>query len=193
MRLRFDPAIPDRKERKSLKAGGLCLLVLSLCLISANGQTSPPAPGTDPDPAPTSTPVSDPVAVERPAEPTVLSDAAAPVVPADESELDPDAEKKDTLERIADSLSERSRALRKRELTLDVREEALSEQEEALALRMRAIMARERALDARENLIGRREKLPPPRGLGGARTTVDLRQVRRGHRRQDGTVLSRQE
>lgn len=145
--------------RRTFRAGWMSLLALSFFTASSNGQA--PAPATEPPAAA----AADPVAVERPAEPTVLSDAAAPT-PAGPVD-DPDADRKDVLERIADSLSERTRALRKREKTLDVREEALTEREEALESRVRAIMSRERALDARENLLGRREQLPPPRKWEG--------------------------
>ena len=160
MPLPLPPASPNKNARTLFRTVLTCLLALSVFPILSSGQA--PAPATEPTAAPT----SEPVAVERPAEPTVLSDAAAApaqVVPA----ADPEAAKKDVLERIADSLSERTRALRKREKTLDVREEALTEREETLEFRVRAIMSRERSLDARENLIGRRERLPPPREWEG--------------------------
>ena len=160
MHLPLASATTNKVARNLFCSGWICLLLaLSVFLSSSNGQA--PAVAAEPTTAPT----SDPVAVERPAEPTVLSDAAAPTPAATPD--DPDANKKDVLERIADSLSERTRALRKREKTLDVREEALTEREEALEFRVRAIMSRERALDARENLIGRRERLPPPRKWEG--------------------------
>ena len=157
MPLSIAPVSTNHSARDRFRSGWLCLLALLIFPFSTSGQA--------PEPDPATAPPDEPVAVERPAEPTVLSDAAAPtpVVPTE----DPEAEKKDVLERIADSLSERTRALRKREKTLDIREEALTEREEALESRVRAIMARERALDARENLIGRREQLPPPREWKG--------------------------
>ncbi len=91
---------------------------------------------------------------------TAPVDLPAKVRPGTEEAPDPDKEKKDMLERIADNLSARTRAVRKRE-------KALAERENALAEREQALLEREALLEVRENLVNRREKLPPPHAWDG--------------------------
>ncbi|MCF6310907.1 MAG: serine hydrolase [Verrucomicrobiales bacterium] len=76
---------------------------------------------------------------------------------------DPQREKKNMLERIADNLSARTQAVLKREKALAEREKALSDREQAL-------LERETIIESRENLIKRREKLPPPHAWNGPKT-----------------------
>lgn len=87
-------------------------------------------------------------------------DLPAKVRPGTNASPDPEKEKKEMLERIADNLSARTQAVRKRE-------KALAEREKALADREKALLERESLLEARENLINRREKLPPPHAWDG--------------------------
>jgi D-alanyl-D-alanine carboxypeptidase (penicillin-binding protein 5/6) len=91
---------------------------------------------------------------------TAPVDLPAKARPGTDASPDPEKEKKEMLERIADNLSARTQAVRKRE-------KALAEREKALADRERALLERETLLEARENLINRREKLPPPHAWDG--------------------------
>jgi len=87
-------------------------------------------------------------------------DLPAKARPASTDKADPEKEKKEMLERIADNLSARTQAVLKRE-------KAIAEREKALSGREKALVDRETLLEARENLIKRREKLPPPHSWNG--------------------------
>jgi len=132
--------------------------------VAVERPTTPVDPASLPSVNPSETASGTPSTATAPATATSAGTPESTPVPEPKTA---EEQRIDSLERIADSLSERMRSVLKREQTLDVREEALGEREEALEARVRAIMSRERALEARENLVKRREELPPPQAWEG--------------------------